>query len=144
MTLSLPIKRTLALALIIAGGFVLRAYGARYGIPAFWVKYGGSALWAAMYFFFFALLFRARPREQVLYIAVLVCSLIEFIKLVHTPALDVFRLTTAGVWMLGKVFSPWNFLAYGAGLAGAYGLDRLFGGAFGAPAAKRKSGGRRR
>ncbi|MCW2272961.1 hypothetical protein M2321_000525 [Rhodoblastus acidophilus] len=142
MTLSLPLKRTLALALVIAAGFLLRAYGPKYGVPAFWVKFGGSALWAAMYFFFFGLLFRARPREQVLYIAVLVCTLIEFTKLVHTPALDVFRLTTAGVWMLGKMFSPWNFLAYGAGLAGAYGLDRLFGA--GPAAAKKKSGGRRR
>jgi hypothetical protein len=141
MTLSLPLKRTLALVLIVACGVVLRAYGHKYGVPAFWVKYGGSALWAAMYFFFFALLFRSRPREQVLYIAVLICSLIEFVKLVHTPALDVFRLTTAGAWTLGKVFSPWNFLAYGAGLAGAYGLDRLFGGG-GAPA--KKSGRRRR
>jgi len=139
MTISFPLRRVLALALIIAAGVALRAYGHRYGVPAFWVKYGGSALWAAMYFFFFALLLRSRPREQVLYVAVLVCALIEFLKLVHTPALDVFRLTTVGMWTLGKVFSAWNFLAYGAGVAGAYGLDRLLGFA---PA--KKSGRRRR
>jgi len=141
MTLSPPLKRTLALALIIAGGIFLRAYGQKYGVPVFWIKYGGSALWAAMYFFFFALLFRARPREQVLYVAVLVCSLFEFLKLVHTPALDVFRLTSAGAWTLGKIFSPWNFLAYGAGIAGAYGLDKILAPS---PSAKKKSGRRRR
>ncbi|MBB4199695.1 hypothetical protein CCR94_07460 [Rhodoblastus sphagnicola] len=138
MTVSIPLKRTLALALIIAGGVVLRAYGHKYGVPAFWVKYGGSALWAAMYFFFFALLLRSRPRAQVLYIAALICALIEFVKLVHTPALDVFRMTATGAWTLGRVFSAWNFVAYAAGLAGAYGLDRVLG------PAEKKSGGRRR
>jgi hypothetical protein len=116
---------------------ILRGYGPHFGVPAFPVKYGGSALWAAMFYFFIALLLRARPREQVLYIAALLCALIEFVKLVHTPALDVFRLTSAGAWTLGRVFSPWNFLAYGAGIAGAYGLDKLF-------EPRKKSGRRRR
>jgi hypothetical protein len=141
LSLPLPLRRVLALALIIAAGVVLRGYGPRFGAPSFWVTYGGSALWAAMYFFVIALLMRSRPREQALYVASLVCALIEFLKLVHTPALDVFRMTTTGVWTLGKVFSVWNFLAYGAGLAAAFGLDRLIGPAA-APA--KKSGRRRR
>ncbi len=136
MTLALPVKRAIALALTIAGGVFLRAYGGASGVPAFWVKYGGSALWAAMFYFLVALLLRNRPRDQALYVAALLCALIEFLKLVHTPALDVFRMTAAGAWTLGKIFSPWNFLAYGAGLAGAYGLDGLF--------APKKSARRRR
>lgn len=127
MRLSLPLRRLVALALVIAGGVFLRAYGHRHGVPLFWVKYGGSALWAAMYFFVFALLLRARPREQALYVAALACALIECLKLVHNPALDVFRMTSVGAWTLGRVFSGWNFLAYGAGLAGAYALDRRMG-----------------
>jgi hypothetical protein len=142
MTLSIPLKRTLALVLIVTGGIVLRAYGQQFGVAPFAVKYGGSALWAAMFFFFIALLLRARPREQVLYIAALLCALFEFVKLAHTPALDVFRMTSTGAWMLGRVFSPWNFLAYGAGLAAAYGLDKLFGST--STPAKKKSGRRRR
>jgi hypothetical protein len=136
MAVSLPLKRTIALALIVAGGVFVRGYGPHFHVPAFWVKYGGSALWAAMYYFFVALLMRARPREQVLYIAALICVLIECVKLVHTPALDVIRLTAAGAWTLGRVFSAWNFLAYGVGLALAFGLDGLF--------APKKSGRRRR
>jgi hypothetical protein len=136
MVLSLPLKRVIVLALVIAAGVALRFHVPGFHIPAFWVKYGGSALWAAMFFFVVALLLRARPRSQVLYIAALICVLIECVKLVHTPALDVFRLTAAGAWTLGRVFSPWNFLAYGVGLALAFGLDRLF--------ESKKSGRRRR
>jgi hypothetical protein len=147
MTVPLPLRRIFALGLVIAGGVFLRGYGHGFGVPAFWVKFGGSALWAAAWFFFFALLLRERPRENVLYVAALVCALIEFAKLVHTPALDVFRMTTTGAWTMGRVFSPWNLLAYGAGLAAAYGLDKLLTPAD-APRVKnaknRKSGRRRR
>ena len=150
MTVPLPLRRTLALGLIVTGGVFLRGYGRSFGLAAFWVNYGGSALWAAACFFFIALLLRARPRENVLYVAALVCALVEFAKLVHTPALDVFRMTSTGAWTLGRVFSPWNFLVFGAGLAAAYGLDKLFALAD-APRAKNaknakngKSGRRRR
>ncbi|PPQ36915.1 Protein of unknown function [Rhodoblastus acidophilus] len=135
MRLSLPLQRMFALALVVAAGVFLRGYGHRFGVPSFWVKYGGSALWAAMYFLVFAVLLRARPREQALYVAALACALIECLKLVHTPALEAFRMTSTGAWTLGRVFSGWNFLAYGAGLASAYGLDRLMG----PGAAKRRS-----
>lgn len=128
---SLPVKRVIALACVIAAGIFIRGYGPAYKIPAFYVKYGGSVLWAAMIYFLVALLLRERPQRQVLFIAALVCALVEALKLAHTPALDVFRMTRAGVWLLGKVFSGWNFIAYAAGLSLALGLDRLLiGGAF--------------
>jgi hypothetical protein len=120
-----PIKRLAAVLLAIAGGFWLRRYGLGHHIPAFYVKYGGSMLWAAMVYFLVALLLRSRPQRQILAIATLVCALVEVSKLSHTPALDIFRMTEAGAWLLGRIFSPWNFLAYAAGLALAFGLDAL-------------------
>ncbi|HME84354.1 MAG TPA: DUF2809 domain-containing protein, partial [Roseiarcus sp.] len=51
---------------------------------------------------------RSRPQNQILFIAALVCALVETSKLSHTPALDVFRLTPVGSWLLGKNFSAWN------------------------------------
>ena len=133
---SLPLKRVFALACVIAGGVLIRGYGPAYKIPGFYVKYGGSVLWAAMIYFLVALLLRTRPQRQVLVVAALVCALVEALKLAHTPALDIFRMTRAGIWLLGRVFSGWNFLAYALGLALALGLDALLIG--------RKSGGRRR
>jgi hypothetical protein len=136
---SQPVKRVIALACIIAGGIFVRGYGTAWKIPAFYAKYGGSVLWAAMIYFLVALLLRARPQKQVLFVAALVCALVEVTKLTHTPALDVFRMTRAGIWLLGTVFSGWNFLAYALGLGLALGLDALLiGGAF------RKSRSRRR
>jgi hypothetical protein len=126
---SLPIKRLVAALVIIAGGVLLRRYGLAARIPAFDVKYGGDLLWAAMIYFILALLLRERPQRQVLAIAALVCALVEVSKLTHTPAIDVFRLTPVGAWLLGRVFSGWNFLAYGVGLALAWGLDSFLAGA---------------
>ncbi len=81
-----------------------------------------------MVYFIVALLLRERPPRQILFIAALVCALVEVSKLIHTPALDVFRLTAAGKWLLGRYFSGWDFLAYAVGLALALGLDILLAG----------------
>ncbi len=121
--LSLPIERIIALTAVIAGGVFLRLHGRAHHIAAFTVKYGGSALWAAMIFFIVALMLRSRPQRQILVIAALVCALVEVSKLDHTPALDIFRLTPVGAWLLGRIFSLWNFLAYAVGLAFAWGVD---------------------
>lgn len=120
-----PIKRLAAALLVIAGGYWLRRYGLGHHIPAFYIKYGYLVLWAAMIYFLVALLLRSRPQRQILTIAALVCALVEVSKLSHTPALDIFRMTEAGAWLLGRIFSPWNFLAYAGGLALAWGFDAL-------------------
>jgi hypothetical protein len=73
-------------------------------------------------------LLRSRPQNQIRFIAALVCALVEASKLSHTPALDVFRLTSVGAWLLGKSFSTWNFGAYAVGLAVAFGLDAVLAG----------------
>jgi len=52
---------------------------------------------------------------------------VELFRLFHTLWLDEFRLTLAGVLLLGRIFSVWNILAYAAGILLAVGLDRLDG-----------------
>jgi hypothetical protein len=42
------------------------------------------------------------------------------------------RLTLPGALLLGHIFSPWNMLAYGVGIALAMGLDRCAVPIFGA------------
>ena len=126
--LSLPARRLLVALVVIGGGAYLRLRGSAHHIPASYIHYGYWALWAALVYFLVALLLRSRPQNLILLIAVLVCALVEASKLSHTPALDVFRLTQVGAWMLGKTFSYWNFAAYAAGLAVAYGIDALLAG----------------
>jgi hypothetical protein len=55
---------------------------------------------------------------------------VELFRLVHAPWLDAFRLTLAGALLLGRIFSPWNVLAYGVGIALAMLLDRFGAAAF--------------
>lgn len=50
---------------------------------------------------------------------------VEFSRLIHTPELDTFRLTLAGALLLGRIFSPWNILAYGLGIAAAMTIDQI-------------------
>ena len=56
-----------------------------------------------------------------------VAVLVELFRLVHAPGLDAFRLTATGALLLGRVFSPWNVLAYAAGIAAAWALHRRRG-----------------
>ena len=112
---------------IIVLGLALRRLGLGLGIPASIVKYGGSILWGAMVFFLVAV---ARPRFSRLRIAgisAVIAVGVELCRLAHTPWLDEFRLTLAGALLLGRIFSVWNILAYGAGILLAVGLDRLGG-----------------
>ncbi|MBR0856052.1 DUF2809 domain-containing protein [Bradyrhizobium liaoningense] len=111
-----------ALALVvIACGRSLRWYGFALGLPAFVVKYGGSLLWAAMVFLLVGVLLPPLTRRQLAAIAIAV----EFARLVHTPWLDAFRLTTPGALLLGRIFSLWNLVAYAVGIAFGAWLDRL-------------------
>ena len=124
-----PLRTSLiraALALVvIACGLSLRWYGFPLGLPAFVVKYGGSLLWATMVFLLVGLLLPRLPRSQLAVIAMAVAAVVEFSRLVHTPWLDSFRLTTAGALLLGRIFSLWNLAAYAVGIGLGIWLDRL-------------------
>jgi hypothetical protein len=121
------VARVSLLVTIIILGLALRRFGLGLGIPASIVKYGGSILWGAMVFFLVAI---ARPRLSRLPVAgisAVIAVSVELFRLVHTPWLDNFRLTLAGALLLGRIFSVWDILAYGAGILLALGLDRVAG-----------------
>jgi len=117
-----------ALALVvIACGLSLRWYGFPLGLPAFVVKYGGSLLWATMVFLLVGVLLPGMSRSRLAAIAVAIAIVVEFSRLVHAPWLDAFRLTTAGALLLGRIFSLWNLVAYGVGIAFGVWVDGLVG-----------------
>jgi Protein of unknown function (DUF2809) len=110
---------------IILSGLGLRAFGLRVGLSGFIVKYGGSALWGTMVFFLVAIAASTLSRRSVALIALVIAVGVELFRLVHTPELDAFRLTTAGALLLGRIFSPWNMVAYGFGIGLGALLDRF-------------------
>ena len=117
------VRAGLCLSVMISG-LALRRFGPGLGLPLFLVKYGGSLLWGAMVFFLVAI---AAPRLSWWRIAVISASIaiaVELFRLVHAPWLDAFRMTLAGALLLGRIFSPWNLLAYGAGIFFGVLLDR--------------------
>jgi predicted membrane protein len=89
------------------------------------VKYGGSLLWATMVFLLVGVLLPRLSRSQLVAIATAIAIVVEFSRLVHTPWLDAFRLTTAGALLLGRIFSLWNLIAYAIGILFGVWIDRL-------------------
>jgi hypothetical protein len=115
---------------VIVAGLALRQFGPGVGLSFPVVKYGGSILWGTMVFFCVAIIASGRPRWTVALMSAAIAVGVELFRLVHTPWLDDFRLTTAGALLLGRVFSPRNMLAYGAGIVLGMVLDRLGTAAF--------------
>jgi len=116
--------------LIMISGLALRRFGLGFGLPTLVVKYGGSLLWAMMVFFLVAIAASGLPRRSVALVAAEIAIGVELFRLVHAPWLDTFRLTTAGVLLLGRVFSFWNMQAYGVGIVLGALLDRFATSAF--------------
>src|SRR5258707_8710631 len=79
-------------------------------------------LWGTIVLFVVARAAPGQSRWRMALISALLAVCVELFRLVHTSWLDDFRLTTAGALLLGRVYSPWNMLAYGLG--GVL-LDRL-------------------
>ena len=120
----LIIRACLCLSIILVG-LALRRYGFGLGLPAVVVKYGGSVLWAMMVFFLVAIVGSKLPRWRIAMITAVIGTCAELFRLVHTPWLDDFRLTTAGALLLGRIFSLWDMLAYGVGVILGMLLDRF-------------------
>jgi Protein of unknown function (DUF2809) len=125
----LIVRACLCLSIIVLG-LALRTFGFDLGLPSFVVKYGGSALWGTMVFFLVAMAGSNLPRARIASIAASIAVGVELFRLVHTPWLDDFRLTMAGALLLGRIFSPWNVLAYGVGIIFGMLLDRFGTSAF--------------
>jgi hypothetical protein len=112
-------------AAVIVLGLTLRGFGLSLGRPTVIVKYGGSMLWATMVFFVVAIAGPRRPRRNVALLSAAIAISVELFRLVHAPWLDAFRLTLSGALLLGRIFSPWDIVAYGAGIVLALLLDQL-------------------
>ena len=125
MTFSPAFIRVGLCLLIVVSGLALRGFGFNWGLSAFVVKYGGSALWAAMVFFLVAIAAPNASRLSIALISAAIAVGVELFRLVHAPWLDAFRLTLPGALLLGRIFSAWNMLAYGVGIIFAVGLDRI-------------------
>jgi len=95
------------------------------GLPETVVHYGGSFLWAFMFYFLIAALLADRRPLTLALLAGVFESLVEFSRLYHRPALDAFRLTLAGALLLGRVFNPWHLLVYWVAVGLAALLDGL-------------------
>lgn len=108
-------------AAILAAGLVLRLVPM--GLPHPLVKWGGSLLWAAMVYWLVAALMPHARVAAAASVAGTIACLVELSRLYHSPGLDAFRLTRAGILLLGRVFSPWHFPAYWAAIAVAAGFD---------------------
>jgi hypothetical protein len=119
------IARTSSLVAIIVLGVGLRRFGLSLGTPAMIVKYGGSTLWGAMVFFLVTIAMPRFSRLRIAGISTVIAAGVELLRLVHTPWLDDFRLTLLGALLLGRIFSPWDILAYVAGIGLALGLDSI-------------------
>lgn len=118
------VRLCLFLSIIICG-LALRGFGRGFGLPSVVVKYGGSLLWGAMVFFLVAMMVPSLSRRNIALISAAIAVGVELFRLLHAPWLDAFRLTLPGALLLGRIFSPWDILAYGAGIVLAIGLDRL-------------------
>ena len=87
------------------------------GLPWFVVKYGGSAMWALMVYWVLAFIW-PRCRAGLLALAAgLIATLVELQRLYHSPGLDVFRHSLAGILLLGNLFSVRDIVAYWLAIA---------------------------
>lgn len=120
---ALLVRAGLCLSILLAG-LTLRGFGPGAGLPSFFVKYGGSLLWGAMVFFLVGMAGSRLARWRIALVSAAIAVAVELFRLVHAPWLDAFRLTLPGALLLGRIFSPWNMLAYGAGIVLGALLDR--------------------
>ena len=96
------------------------------GLPPGLYKYGGSVLWAAMIYWLAALIAPDARPVRLAFVAAVIATAVEFFKLVHTPALDTFRLTFAGKVVFGRFFYWSDFVAYYAAIVLAASGDGWF------------------
>jgi len=85
-------------------------------LPAFYLKYGGDALWALLIFVGFGFLFTRTATWQVALMAAGFCCAVEFTQLYHAPWIDSARSTRLGALVLGASFNGPDLIAYGVGI----------------------------
>lgn len=88
----------------VASDFALRR--ATFILPWYIFQYAAAAFWAIALYALLGLLFpRLTPRQLALFSSA-VAAVVEFSRLVHTPAFDAFRITLPGRFLLGRFFDP--------------------------------------
>lgn len=96
------------------------------GLPGFFLNYGGGVIWGAMVLLIVgAVLGESRRWWITPLVASAIALAAELFRLYHAPDLDAFRATLAGALLLGRIFNPWNILAYWLGIAMAMPLHLL-------------------
>lgn len=102
------------IVVIIACGLLCRS--GLIGLPPFFAKYAGDALWALMIFVGIGFLLPARSTMAVAGLAAVVCVLVECSQLYHAPWIDAIRSTWIGRMTLGSTFGWGDLAAYCAGI----------------------------
>lgn len=87
-------------------------------------KWSGSILWAAMIYLLISIAAPGAARNIRLIVALAIAVALEFSRLYPVAWLDEVRRSTAGTLLLGRIFSPWNLLAYAIGIGAAGLADR--------------------
>jgi hypothetical protein len=116
--------RALFLALVAATmalGLAVHFHGGALGAGL--RDFTGDALWAAMIAWLIGALAPAAPLFTRSAAALAICFGVELSQLVHFPALDAMRSTTAGHLALGTGFDPRDFAAYALGVGVAAGIE---------------------
>jgi hypothetical protein len=113
-----PRSSLLSLVLIVAtmaAGLIVRFVPPHLPVlhlPMGVAKYGGSLLWALMLYWIVSTVQPWWNLRRVIYFTGFLATAVELFKLLHTPALDAFRLTIPGILLLGRTFSIWDIAAY--------------------------------
>jgi hypothetical protein len=105
-----------AIAVVIAAGLIARYPGL---LPWPIAKWSGSILWAAMVYLLVAIAAPCAALNTRLAVALSIAVAVEFSRLTSVPWLDDFRRSTLGALTLGRIFSPWNLVAYAIGIGAA-------------------------
>jgi hypothetical protein len=92
-------------------------------LPAFIARHAGDALWAAMIYYGFRLLFVRQRLFATTLLSLLFCFAIEFSQLIQTDWLNGLRNTVLGALVLGRGFLVIDLLRYTIGIGLAAALD---------------------
>ena len=85
-------------------------------MPRIFGKYPGDCLWAVMVFWGVGMLFPALSTSRAAGLALLICFVVETMKLLPWDWLNSIRQTTLGHLMIGRAFTWQNYIAYSVGV----------------------------
>ncbi|MDQ6419372.1 DUF2809 domain-containing protein [Paenibacillus sp. LHD-117] len=113
-----------ATALILVAGLATRVKAE--SLPDLVSVHFGDALWAAMIYCGFRVIWTFKRAERALIASLVFCLAIELSQLYHAEWIDSIRETAFGGLVLGRGFLSADFIRYGLGIGGIYLLDRFF------------------